>query len=104
VDQERQSLLGEEPLTPLEVAARGGQVCSTGHHVDGGSLTAIRVGLSATFLARCSLWVLRGISYHTDAKGDAAMTPSEALKFIRTLMEASAGLKDDTQSCYVALW
>jgi hypothetical protein len=27
----------------------------------------------------------------------AAMTPSEALKFIRTLVEASAGLKDDTQ-------
>jgi hypothetical protein len=28
---------------------------------------------------------------------DAAMTPSEALKSIRTLVEASAALKDDAQ-------
>jgi hypothetical protein len=28
---------------------------------------------------------------------NAAMTPSEALRFIRTLVEASAGLQDDTQ-------
>jgi hypothetical protein len=38
-----------------------------------------------------------GVSFHWNAKGGAAMTPSEALKSIRTLVEASTALKDDAQ-------
>jgi hypothetical protein len=42
---------------------------------------------------------LSGLAYRStkNAKGDAAMTPSEALTSIRILVEASAELKDDTQ-------